>query len=459
MKFRFSRVVPLAFGVGAAFAAFACGSAKERTSFITDNGKTDPKDAGSGTDQPGDIADFGDGAPACDGLVCQQVTCEEEGVTTTLTGKVYDPAGRVPLYNVLVYVPSGDPTADLPPIPQGVQCETCASVVVNPLVSALTNTSGEFTLENVPVGADIPIIMQIGKWRRRITVNVKNACAENKVAKADSHLPRNSEEGDMPHIAVTTGALDSLECLFVGMGIDDTEFVAGDDMSGHIHMFDGHVSSSQSNWPTAQDNLWNNLDELKKYDIALFSCEGSEYLDNKGGDAPGARQEVHDYLNMGGRVFATHFHYAWFKSSPDPAFQGLAEWGSASSGSGPASIDTSFPKGQALADWLDAIGASSTHGKLTLSGETSSVKSLSSDAQTWIDKNGIPKYFSFNTPIGESEENQCGRGVFSDLHMFSTHKELSECGNLNAQQKALEFMFFDLAGCVQNDQKPPVLPN
>lgn len=457
MKIRFSPVIPLAFGVSAAFAAFACGSAKERTSFVSDNGKTDPKDAGSSPNEPGDIPNFGDGAPACDGLACQQVACEEEGVTTTLTGKVYDPGGRVPLYNVMVYVPSGDPTADLPPIPQGVQCETCASVVLNPLVSTLTNTSGEFTLENVPVGEDVPVVMQIGKWRRRITVNVKNACAENKVAKADSHLPRNGEEGDMPHIAVTTGSNDSLECLFAGMGVDDTEFVAGDDMSGHIHMFSGNASTSL--WPAAKDNLWNDLEELKKYDITLFSCEGSENLSTKGGSDTGPREAVRDYLNMGGRLFATHYHYVWFKESPDPAFQGLAEWTSTSYPTGTGEVNTSFPKGQALAEWLEAVGASSTFGEIALDNMTRSINGVSSDVQSWIEFDGIPKYFSFNTPIGAAEDQQCGRSVFSDLHMFSSHKELSACGSLKAQQKALEFMFFDLAGCVQSDQKPPVLPN
>src|SRR4051812_35073158 len=69
----------------------------------------------------------------CVNLECQQTTCltakclvpacgENQGKETTLSGTIYDPAGRLPLYNVIVYVPN----TDLDPIPEGVSCQVCS---------------------------------------------------------------------------------------------------------------------------------------------------------------------------------------------------------------------------------------------------------------------------------------------------------------------------------------------
>ena len=129
----------------------------------------------------------------------------------------------------------------------------------------------------------------------------------------------------MPHIAVTAGGCDALECLLRGMGVDTSEFVAGANPAGHIHVFNGEGGDFPGAPKAGGDaanplggELWNSAAKMSAYDSVLLSCECSEANENKGGavGAPGARQAMHDYANAGGRVIATHFHYTWLKSSP-----------------------------------------------------------------------------------------------------------------------------------------------
>src|SRR5687768_3299239 len=156
-------------------------------------------------DQP----DGGGGSAACVNLECQQVTCAN-GDTTRLSGTIYAPTpiDPDPLPNVLVYVPN----ATVEPFPPGVACTTCATPPSgSPLVQTTTSVNGTFALDNVPVGTDIPIVIQTGRWRRQVTMTIA-ACTDNALPAEKSHLPRNRTQGDIPKMAIATGQLDSLEC-------------------------------------------------------------------------------------------------------------------------------------------------------------------------------------------------------------------------------------------------------
>jgi hypothetical protein len=426
----------------------------ENTSSSSSSGSTKPPGSSGGSSGTGSSSGTDDPnkPPAC-----------PTGSKTTLSGKVYDPALVNPLPHVVVYVPKGP----LTPIPEsvsaGITCETCADVKLDAVARTITDAKGEFTLEDVPIGKAVPLVVQIGKWRRQIDVEVDKACDANDVPDKTLRLPRKGSEGSMPHIAVTSGACDSLECMLRGIGIDDSEFVIGANMSGHVHVFAGNGGKMGSDAATA---LWNDVGNLKKYDAVLLSCECDEYADNKGGTSPGARGAMYDYLAAGGRLFGTHYQYIWFKDSPQSEMQQIASWTDGfGSIDGDYDVDSTFPKGAALAEWLNVVGATPMTGKVPLKAVRSSVSQLNAPARSWISRAADgTKLFSVNLPTSAAPANQCGRAMFSDFHVTdavgpsSVQACMVSSGGLAAHHKAFEYAFFDLTACVQDDALAPAAP-
>ena len=450
-----------------AIAIAACGGSSSRSGFDDGTSPTGTNGTGTGGEGGTGPGGFGVGeggsAGGCEGIGCKKVICSN-GMPTTITGQVMDPAGKNPLYNVIVYIPT-DPMAPLPALSNGVTCDKCGATALNPVASALTDESGHFVLNDVPVMKGVPIVVQVGKWRKKISFDVDTQCAENMLA-APVTLPKNGMEGDMPQIAVTTGGFDSLECLLLGMGIDKSEFMQTAGGAGHVHMFSGSGGFGENtSMPTAKDALWNDKTKLSAFDIVALSCEGDEHNEEKTN-----MQAMHDYIEAGGRVFATHYHYTWFKNGPQPDFKGVANWTAGSNfSSSKYVVEQGFPKGKSFALWLKNVGASTTLGQIPLNASDvtdsmSSVNTMTSQAWIDIDSSNV-KYFSFNAPISAMPADQCGRVVYGDLHVSSNGGEsfpggcMPAAGSaLSPQQKALEFLFFDLSSCVQSDQTTPTPP-
>ena len=455
----------------------------------------------SGFNLGGSSSGTSGGPVACpSGLQCD-VSCS--GSTTTISGKVYDPAGRNPLYNIVVYVPA----SPLKPLDQGVPtgadaCSCPALYKSGAVVITTTAVDGSFKLTNAPVGTNVPLVVQVGKWRKLFHVNV-SSCKDNPQPDKSLRLPSTVPAGDtndnIPHIAVSTGSADTLECLMSRIGLPTSEYVAGAGGTGHVHVFaGGNLFSAggkpeipgMSGAPASPTSLWSSQSQLMPYDIVLLSCEGDETYDAN----PPA---LEGYLNAGGRVFASHYHYAWFagpistgQSYSAPADWGnhLATWsanGTGGTGSGPlgGTIVTTlngstqtFAKGVALDKWLGVVNALGQNG--VPAGDLSiyqprynaSVVASNTPSQPWITSGASTMYFSFDTPINPPKAKDgtplyCGRAVFSDLHVAgdpSTSDTMSppggcSTGPLSPQEKALEFMLFDLSACVISDTvTPPV---
>ncbi len=516
---RFAKVL---FAVGASYGLVHCGGGLDGSE-VGGGSKAGASNTG-GTlliDVTPGTAGGADNAPdgPCEGLECQQTSCTlgncqvpacAAGQTTTVSGTVFDPAGKLPLYNVVVYVPNGP----VPPITTGASCDRCDASVANPVVATLTDTHGAFRLVDVPVGSDIPLVIQVGKWRRQISIPAVTGCMDTPLMDTNlTRLPRNRKEGDIPRIAIATGGADSMECLPRRLGIDDAEFTteAGE---GRIHLFSGADSGSGNDASyatkafastlnagatlTRATQLWGNADSLSAYDIVILSCEGATNEQEK---PMSARKALYDYASLGGRVFASHWHRIWFSDGPDPV-PDVGSWADRADPQDPATgvINMSFPKGADFADWLVNVQASTIEGELTINVARDNLYEVNTTYATqWItlpeneacvpgcqanddlnraerqacvqNCNEFPsavEYISFNTPLTVPEAQKCGRVVFTDLHVSATGAEADKDGarfpqgcemrDLSDQEKAVAFMLFDLSSCIQDDQEDPQPP-
>lgn len=428
--------------------------------------------------------DGGDGGPtrpdACVGLECQVVNCQAMGQEpTALVGKVFAPNGSLPLFGANVYVPRETPG----PFTEGAQCSRCSDELSgSPIVRAQTDDTGSFRLDNLPAGDNIPVVIQLGKWRRQIIIPRVAPCVANDAAPTETRLPRNKSEGDIPRIAITTGDADTMECLVRKLGIDDSE-IGKDGDATRIKLYKGDGTGSFKGGfaggngaiPAAQP-FWDSLDNLKQNDIVILSCEGGQLDSAKSSDALDA---VKKYADLGGRVFASHWHNIWIsgkfqggEGEPDQAvWKPVAgAWGNDQNFNGPVIIDeVSNPKGASFANWMVNVGAwfdmatmQVARGKFYVGEGRTTARDLDlTKAERWVYREGQPntaQMFQFTTPLEQPLDARCGKVVFTDMHVsgqagntnpYPTHCVGGEANmTLTPQEKALAFMFFDIASCV-----------
>jgi len=438
--------------------------------------------------------------PAGSPLSCYVNTKCAGGGTTDITGKVFDPAGKNPLQNVVVFVPNNPDPSSLPAITPGTStCSSCDTSIGDFVTFAFSGPDGSFTLKGVPTGTDIPLVLQIGKWRREITVPKVSDCGTTQLPSSgtgQARLPANQSEGSLPQMALLTGGLDDLGCFLTRMGISAKEYTAPHG-GGRLDIYQGLSlagngpglsNGTAGNCTNTSCPLWASEQSFESYDIVLLACEGdtddpdAQTDGGLGGLLGGGKsnvtkvgkQALHDWLDLGGKVFATHFHYTWFQNGP-PDFQAVADWKGYSLGTGTCNncaIDTSFQGGMDFDAWLMAAGALSGTG-INLTGVADSVGTVTKGTtDRWIYDNNTTdtKYLSFNTPIGgipvdageASGKEYCGKAVFTDLHAGGAPSGdvPGSCQDtaLTAQEKALEYLFFDLSACVHTETSPPPPP-
>jgi hypothetical protein len=422
---------------------------------------------GGGDDAGGD--DSGDGH-VCQGLECSQVDCPGGG-TTSVSGTVYAPNGTLPLYNVTVYVPNGE----IAPFPEGVTCDQCGQTLSgNPLVKTITDEAGHFELDDMPATDNVPLVIQVGKWRREITIPTVPQCSDTALAMGDTRFPRTQNEGgpndNIPLMALSTGGADALECLLRKIGIADSEFTAPGG-AGRVQLFAGvggtaafDATNGGASFGDPQASLWDSETDLSAYDVVLLSCEGGQNPGTKGATA---LQAMKDYADEGGKVFASHWHNYWIENGPSPWPSTITYDNSlADLNDITADVNQGFEKGAALAQWLVNVNASTTLGKIDITAAQHTITGVDETiADKWIhldqNANGVPSvnYLSYTTPLESAPADRCGRVVFSDIHVASGDDSdsslafpsggcTSDVATMSPQEKVLAFMIFDIASCV-----------
>jgi hypothetical protein len=367
---------------------------------------------------------------------------------TSISGKVFAPNGTLPLYNVTVYVPQSPPG----PMMEGVSCAQCStSLPGGAVTSTKSDAEGNFKLENVPPGNDVPVVITTGKWRRQLTVPYVAKCVDTPIMPGTFRLPKNRSEGDLPRIAMVTGGCDSLGCIFSKMGIDASEFGSSSAGAQRI-VFYNATSGTSPGTAAAAPTLWESIDELKKFDMVINSCECNTF--HTGVDAnKAAPQVLRQYADMGGRVFGSHYHYTWMKDLI-PEWRGTAQYMTSTSSGTLVNVDTLHPDGMSFSKWLTAVGASTTPGQLTLSTMPQpSETTVNAPTLRWLYADPYAHYISFKTPVGVPQEMQCGKVVHAGIHVSQSSRVDATfpagcTAQLTPDEKAMIFLLFDLGSCV-----------
>ncbi len=412
----------------------------------------------------------------CTGLCLKQQTCPNSG-TTSISGSVFAPNGVDVLPGALVYVPN----AALATFQDGVTVQHCAcgdDVSGSPLVSAVTGFDGTFSITNMPVGTNIPLVIQKGRWRREYTIPNVAACANTAIPASGAlqlRMPKVQAEftpfDNIPLMGFVTGSVDALECVLRKVGIADSQF-SDPSGTGRVRFYKGSGSAgaTYSGSTPSETKLWGSQAAIDAYDIVYFACQGDDYEKTLA-----QQQIVVNYANAGGRIFATHYSYVWLTNTNQNAvWTPTATWIQANEGAfftdpGVGLINTAStdPRPTLLAKWLQFITASTTYGQMTIQTLRNDFTAVTSPALLWISDNDTapppfgflglglqPLHYTFDTPWGTPPANQCGRVLYSDFHVEDATTGGTtfpgECTSptMTPQEKMLEFMIFDLGSCV-----------
>lgn len=422
--------------------------------------------SGRGSGGDGGSPDLG----ACQGRGCDVQACG--GGDTTVVGTVFAPNGTDPVPNATVYVPA----ADVQPYPNGVACDLCG-MIPGAITSTRTRADGGFLLQHVPAGDAVPVVIELGRFRRVTTVKVE-ACKTNLITKDPgvfgARLP--GKDGDLspqdhvPRIAVATGDYDQIECVLKRMGIQS------------IDLFNDRYKGTL---PSTQGDFFQLLADrarLKSYNIVVINCTYSDFEPKL---TPEVLANLEDYVASGGRLYATDWAYDFIDQVPQFAPY-LCYVPGGVDGPPPAATcpgmpqpkseahsNTAWNTGATVLDptmlsWLKVFPQTVTNNQVPVQYNFVVIDHvgdpMSAPTTTWVqgdatDPSALPQQSKGTRAMTVTfDYKQCGRVHYSTYNtepnaapVETADYRYPTCDNrvvFNPQERLLEYLIFETAQCV-----------
>lgn len=438
--------------------------------------------------------------------------CRNAAQPTRISGRVITPgrndaetANQVGVPNAVVYILRGNDISDLPAISSGIpgggtSCDRCdGQSLGSVLVGTISDATGHFSLEGtIPVGAEFTLVVKVGRFRRAVkyTLPTSAACQTTELSRTlpdnPTRLPRTMTDGlavNIPTMAVSTGQVDAMECVLEKMGIADSEF-GNPTTPPRIHLYRGGrmapgTGASLDASTPFDSALYGDLTRLESYDILIADCEGLEY-DQSFVQRMASGANVREYVNRGGRMFASHLSFTWLSGNGmqayDPAapfttgLDAAASWDQMADsmstlGAGVIAVGRpqASPHVQNFADWMASEAVvtppANTFNITQPRSQASRLGTASEEFVYRMDGNGRTQQFSFNTPYAAPTDQSCGRVAYSGFHVAASDAGTTPfanvifpahcAGNLTPQEKVLLYMLFDLGACIGTPPPPP----
>ena len=451
--------------------------------------------------------------PVCSGIP----DCAGQPQLTILTGRVITPGrddlntgNQVGVPNATVYIMRTSDVTALPPMPTGIPadglaCDRCTDQNLGPvLAGGVTDATGAFTInEYVPVGVEIVLVVKVGRFRRAttLTLPMEAACQTTALPATlpdnPTRLPRNMMDGlavNIPRIAVSTGGIDAMECVLEKMGLAHSEW-ANPGATGRIHLFRGGdpmngmppgSGARMDDMTPHADTLYGTVSTMLGYDLVVSDCEGQGW-DSDFSERTAMGASVVEFVNRGGRMFASHLSYSWLHENGMTPYAektalttglGLAgTWATtsdnnANTGVGVISVGrpSASPRVQNFADWMvnEMVTTAPAYDFMIREPRSTNLMLGPTSEEFVYQSDGTMRVqqFSFNTPYGAPEAAACGRVAYSGFHVsagtgggqnpFADVIFPAHCtGDLTAQEKVLLYMLFDLGACIGDVPPPP----